>query len=67
VPAERADALRAAYAATLQDPEFIAETQKLNMERRPQTGAAVQALIQQVAATPKPVIDKTARMLGWRN
>lgn len=67
VPAERADALRAAYAATLQDPEFLEETKKLNMETRPQTGAQVDALVKQVAATPKPVIEKTARILGWRN
>jgi hypothetical protein len=51
----------------LQDPEFLEETKKLNMETRPQTGAQVDALVKQVAATPKPVLDKTARILGWKN
>ena len=60
-------ALRAAYAATLADPEFLEETKKLNMETRPQTGAQVDALVKAVAATPQPVIDKTARMLGWKS
>jgi tripartite-type tricarboxylate transporter receptor subunit TctC len=67
VPAERIAALRAAYAATLADPEFLDETKRLNMETRPQTGAQVDALVKAVAATPKPIVDKTARILGWRN
>ncbi len=67
VPPERVEALRTAYAATLQDAEFLDEARKLNMETRPQTGAQVDALVKQVAATPKPVIDKTARILGWKS
>jgi tripartite-type tricarboxylate transporter receptor subunit TctC len=67
VPTERVEALRTAYAATLSDPEFLDETKRLNMEARPQTGAQVDALVKAVAATPKPIIDKTARILGWKN
>jgi tripartite-type tricarboxylate transporter receptor subunit TctC len=67
VPQPRLEALRLAYAATLADPDFLEETKKLNMETRPQTGAQVDALVKAVAATPQPVIDRTARILGWKS
>jgi hypothetical protein len=67
VPAERLEALRTAYVQTLADPQFLDETKRLNMDTRPQTGAQVDALVKAVAATPQPIIDKTARILGWRN
>jgi tripartite-type tricarboxylate transporter receptor subunit TctC len=67
VPTERVEALRLAYAATMKNPEFLQETEKLNMDIRPQTGAQVEALVKQVAETPKPVLAKTARILGWQN
>ena len=65
VPAERIEALRQAYMATLKDNEFLAETQKLNMELRPQTGAQVGTLAKRVTDTPKPVLTRTAKILGW--
>jgi tripartite-type tricarboxylate transporter receptor subunit TctC len=65
VPSERVEALRQAYAATLKDPEFIADAQKLNMQLRPQSGAEVSALSKQVTDTPKPVLERTAKLLGW--
>jgi hypothetical protein len=33
---------------------------------RPQTGAEIEALIRQAAAAPKPVLERTAQMLGWQ-
>jgi tripartite-type tricarboxylate transporter receptor subunit TctC len=65
VPAERIDALRQAYAATMKDAEFLAEAQKLNMQLRPQSGAEVSALAKRVTDTPKPVLERTAKILGW--
>ena len=65
VPSERLEALRAAYAATMKDPEFIKEAEKLNMQLRPQTGAQVSVLAKQVTETPKPVLERTAKILGW--
>jgi tripartite-type tricarboxylate transporter receptor subunit TctC len=63
VPAERLEALRTAYAATMRDPEFMKEAARLSMQLRPQTGA--QALTAQVNDTPKAVLEKTAKVLGW--
>ena len=49
----------------MKDPEFLAEAQKLNMELRPQTGAQVSTLAKRVSETPKPVLTRTAKILGW--
>src|SRR5262245_38404081 len=65
VPNDRVEALRQAYAATMKDAEFIAEAQKLNMELRPQSGAQVSTLAKRVTETPKPVLERTAKILGW--
>jgi tripartite-type tricarboxylate transporter receptor subunit TctC len=66
VPAARLEALRQAYAATLKDPDFLADAKKASMEVRPQTGAEVAALAARVAATPKPILMRTAKLLGWQ-
>jgi tripartite-type tricarboxylate transporter receptor subunit TctC len=65
VPAERVEALRSAYAATLRDPDFRNEANKLNMEMRPRTGAQLTALASQVISMPKSVLTRTAKVLGW--
>jgi tripartite-type tricarboxylate transporter receptor subunit TctC len=66
VPASRMKLLRAAYDATMQDKAFLAEAAKHAMMIRPQTGAEIEALIKQAAAVPKPVLERTAQLLGWR-
>jgi tripartite-type tricarboxylate transporter receptor subunit TctC len=66
VPKARLEALRAAYAATLKDSAFLAEAKKSNLEVRPQTGAEVAALAHKVAVTPKPILVRTAKLLGWQ-
>jgi hypothetical protein len=35
------------------------------MDIRPQTGAEVTALSKQVTDTPKAVLQRTAKILGW--
>jgi hypothetical protein len=66
VPAGRMKLLREAYDATLHDKAFLEEAAKHAMMIRPQTGAEVEALIKQAAATPKPVLERTAQLLGWQ-
>jgi tripartite-type tricarboxylate transporter receptor subunit TctC len=65
VPTERIAALSEAYTATLKDPEFLKDAEKASMQIRPQTAAQVGALAQQVTGTPKPVLERTAKILGW--
>ena len=66
VPAGRMKVLRDAYAATMQDKAFLEEAGKHDMMIRPQTGAEIAALIKQAAGVPKPVLDRTAQLLGWQ-
>jgi hypothetical protein len=66
VPAGRMKLLREAYDATLRDKAFLDEAAKHAMMIRPQTGAEIEALIRQAAVVPKPVLDRTAQLLGWQ-
>jgi tripartite-type tricarboxylate transporter receptor subunit TctC len=62
VPAERATALREAFAATFRDPQFIADCDKQGIEcTDSRTGAELEALIRQAYAAP-PEIRK--RLIG---
>ena len=60
VPAERVAALRKALMATLQDPQFLAEAEKLKLEITPVTGEVVQNLVAEVYRTPPEVLKKAA-------
>jgi tripartite-type tricarboxylate transporter receptor subunit TctC len=66
VPAERVAALRAAFEQTAVDKALLDEAAQRRIIIRPQAGAAIEALVRQTGATPKPVIDKAVRLLGWR-
>lgn len=66
VPKDRLAALRTAYAAVMKDPEFVKETEKTRMDIRFQTGAEVEALVNQVVKTPKAVLNRTAQILKWK-
>ena len=56
VPADRLNALRAAFDATMKDPQFLAEAKRLDLEVRPVNGADVQKLISDVYASPPEVV-----------
>jgi tripartite-type tricarboxylate transporter receptor subunit TctC len=63
VPEARLRALRAAFLAVMTDPDFIAETAKLNIEIDPVSGEAMQKIVAGVLATPKPVADRAKPLL----
>jgi len=58
VPPERIVLLRKAFMQTLQDPAFLAEAQKLNLEITPVSGEAVQALVAEMYRTPPEILAK---------
>jgi len=58
IPEDRKAALRAAFDATMKDPEFIAEAEKLRLEVSPMTGAEIERVLGEVYALPKDLIDK---------
>jgi tripartite-type tricarboxylate transporter receptor subunit TctC len=60
VPADRVAALRNAFDATMKDPQFLAETARLDLEVRPVRGTDVEKLIKEIYASP-PEVVKLAR------
>jgi tripartite-type tricarboxylate transporter receptor subunit TctC len=58
VPADRAQALRRAFDATLKDPAFLAEADKLKLDVNPVSGEDVDRLIAELYATPKDVVEE---------
>jgi tripartite-type tricarboxylate transporter receptor subunit TctC len=60
VPADRKAALRAAFDATMKDPEFLAEAAKTDMEITPISGESIDAFIAELYKTPKDVVEKAA-------
>ena len=64
VPPDRAAALRRAFTATMEDPEFIAEMKKRNLGLEPLSGEEVQKIIEASVATPKELVDQAKRYIG---
>jgi tripartite-type tricarboxylate transporter receptor subunit TctC len=63
VPDERLRALRAAFLKVMTDPDFVAETKKLNIEINPVSGEAMQKIVAGVLATPKAVTTRAKPLL----
>jgi tripartite-type tricarboxylate transporter receptor subunit TctC len=55
IPEERLQALRAAFDATMRDRDFLAEARQLDLEVRPVSGAEIDALVANLAATPAEI------------
>ena len=64
VPAERVAALRAAFDATMKDPELLADAQKQRLEVNPVSGTEVQAMIEKLYRTPEALARRTREILG---
>jgi tripartite-type tricarboxylate transporter receptor subunit TctC len=58
VPADRVEALRRAFDATMKDPAFIEEAKKTKIDLDPLTGEEVQKLVEQVSHTPADVVAR---------
>ncbi len=63
VPKDRADALRAAFNATVQDRAYLADAEKAKLEIMPIAGVNIQRIIAELYATPAPIVLKTANMI----
>ena len=64
IPDDRKAALVAAFEATMKDPEFLAEAQKLNMDVNPLGGKTIDGLLAELYATPRAVIEKAAQAIA---
>src|SRR5262249_14700617 len=63
VPAARVTALRRAFDMTMRDPAVIAEAAKLQFEVDPLAGEELQALVAQLASTPRDVVARVRKAL----
>ena len=63
IPMDRTEALRNAFMATMKDKDFLADTAKAQMEITPVSGARVQALVQEIYATPPEIAKKATSFL----
>jgi tripartite-type tricarboxylate transporter receptor subunit TctC len=63
VPAERVAALRAAFAATMADPEFLAEGERMGLGlNAPRTGAQIQEVMERAYQSPPAVIERLRQL-----
>jgi tripartite-type tricarboxylate transporter receptor subunit TctC len=63
VPGDRVEILRKAFADTMKDPEFIAETKKQHLNLGPITGAAIAHAIADGYKAPKEVVQRVNQIL----
>ena len=64
VPPERLAALRAAFAAMLKDPDFVAACEKRNLMLDSGSGEEMDAIVKETFALPPPVLAKLGEMLS---
>lgn len=65
VPEAALRSLRAGFAATVADPQFLADAKEIQLAIHPRSGAEVQAAVQSVAEIPPEIRTRTASILGW--
>jgi tripartite-type tricarboxylate transporter receptor subunit TctC len=58
IPGDRKAALRAAFDATMKDPQFLAEAARLDLEVTPITAAAIDEFLAGIYATPDAIVRK---------
>ena len=63
VPADRIKALRDGFAATLHDPEFLADAKKSRIDITPQSGERVSEVVDAIYAASKETIDRAKKLL----
>ena len=63
VPAERVRALRDAFMATMRDPEFLAETNRMELTIAPTSGEDMQDIVRENYGLPESIILKVRKAL----
>lgn len=64
VPEARVAALRAAFDAMVEDPEFLAAAEARGLSISPVSGAQLQATVDEIVATPPALADRLAEFIG---
>jgi tripartite-type tricarboxylate transporter receptor subunit TctC len=60
VPADRVQALRRAFDATMKDKDLLADAEKQSLEVNPATGEEMTEMLKKVYATPKEIVTRLA-------
>jgi tripartite-type tricarboxylate transporter receptor subunit TctC len=55
--------LRAAFDATMKDPDFVAEAKQRKLDLEPEDGEHLAALIRKIYATPKPIVERVTSLI----
>jgi tripartite-type tricarboxylate transporter receptor subunit TctC len=63
VAAEPLAILRRAFAATMQDKDFLADAERARIDVVASTGERVQQLVEQLYATPKPIVERAKELI----
>lgn len=63
-PPARVKALRAAFNATMRDPQFLADAEKSRMDIAPTSGEMVQSMIVSLYASPAQVVERAKRVMA---
>jgi tripartite-type tricarboxylate transporter receptor subunit TctC len=63
VPADRIDALRRAFLATMKDKDFLADAEKAKLEIMPVPGEDIHKLVTELYATPPAIVQKAMAMM----
>jgi tripartite-type tricarboxylate transporter receptor subunit TctC len=64
VPSGRLRALQDAFDATMKDPAFLSEAQKIGLEISPVSGIEVARLVAEMQTTPQTVVDRLKNLLS---
>jgi tripartite-type tricarboxylate transporter receptor subunit TctC len=64
VPADRVQALRRAFDATMADPVFLADARKRKTAVEPMTGEEVQKIVENAVAAPPDIVAEVKRLLA---
>jgi hypothetical protein len=64
VPQDRLTVLRKATAATMQDPAFLADAKKLDIDIAPMSAEDTQAMVDELFATPPAVVARIEQALA---
>jgi len=62
VPKDRADALRTAFDLTMKDKDFLADTERSQLEINPVQGTRVQTLVSEIYQTPPEIVRKAIEL-----
>ena len=63
VPADRVAAIRAAYTATLKDPEFVALAEKQSLDITPIPGEEIAKIVKRLYALPPEAVARASELL----